>query len=188
MTLNPRPGPRFPSKTAPGPRGESAARALKPRSAPKNSRRNGKKFQRGAGDGGTRPAGPEGRDGARRSRGSAGSPWRICTRPRASRAARPPRGEGGRALRAVMVRTSQWAAGSRGPRPIGGGRGRGQRGRRHRPPARILSAGRARPFCGGERRERDRHRHRDRDRDRGATPGSGPGSGSGSGTGGGGGA
>lgn len=52
------------------------------------------------------------------------------------------------------------------------------------PPARILSAGRARPFCGGERRERDRHRHRDRgggigerhrdrgrDRDRGAAPG-----------------
>lgn len=120
------------------------------------------------------PGGRGGRGGMGRT-GSGGAAAAPGARDESAAACRPrcppsPR-DSGRVLRAVMVRTSQWGASSRGLRPIGGRGGRGQRGRRHRPPARILSAGRARPFCGGERRERDRHRHRGRGGESGSDTG-----------------
>lgn len=186
MTLNPRPGPRFPSKTAPGPRGESAARALRLRSALKNSPRNGKKFRRGAGDGGTRRVRREGRDGARRGRGTAGSPWRICRRSSAACGPRCPPSPRG-----------QWAGPARrdgSNEPMGRGLSRPPTNRRPRGARPAGSAAPPPPLASSRRGERDhfaggsggsgtgtdtgtatgireRHRDRRRDRERGAAPG-----------------
>lgn len=105
----PAPGAAFSLQNRAGPARRICASGFKASQRPEHSRMNGKKIQRGAGEERRRRARREGQDGARRGRGTARSPWRIC-RPGSTacgpRCPPSPR-DSGRALRAVMVRTGQ---------------------------------------------------------------------------------